>query len=159
MGDYIKWHLPILHSFEKNYSLVQVIELLRLSLNSGCTVNEAIANTLNLDLNNCFRERLKGWLRKVEQGDNISDAARKCKLGSSLAWAFDEKVNQGNTPVILETLENFYRLNYSYSVNLARYIMWPCVILAMGLIVGFVVFAVFSPGIYIINVLSGSIVP
>lgn len=159
MGDFIKWHLPILHSFEKNYSMVQVIELLRLSLNAGCTVNEAIANTLGLDFNNCFRERLKRWLNKVEQGDNISDAARKCKLGSSLAWAFDEKVNQGNTPLILETLENFYRLNYSYSVNLTRYIMWPCIVLVMGLIVGFVVFAIYSPAIHIIKVLSGSIVP
>jgi type IV pilus assembly protein PilC len=159
IGDYIKWHLPILHSFEKNYLLVQVIELLRLSLNAGCTVNEAIANTLGLDLNNCFRERLRRWLQKVERGDNITDAAKKCKLGSSLAWAFNDKINQGNTPVILETLENFYRLNYSYNVNLARYIMWPCIILVMGLIVGFVVFAVYSPGIHIINTLSNMVVP
>jgi type II secretory pathway component PulF len=159
IGDFIKWHLPILHSFEKNYSLVQVIELLRLSLNAGCAVNKAIANTLGLDFNNCFRKRLKKWLQKVERGENITDAARECKLGSPLAWAFDEKVNQGNTPVILETLENFYRLNYSYSVNLARYIMWPCIILAMGLIVGFVVFAIFCPGIDIINQLSGIVIP
>jgi len=33
MGDFTKWHLPVLHNFEKNYSLVHVVELLRLSLN------------------------------------------------------------------------------------------------------------------------------
>ncbi|MGB2866588.1 MAG: type II secretion system F family protein [Sedimentisphaerales bacterium] len=159
MGDFIKWRLPVLHNFEKNYSLVQVVEVLRLSLNAGCAVNDAITNTLDLDVNNRFRKRLKRWLKKVERGDNIATAIRKSKLGSPLAWAFDEKVNQGNTLTILETLESFYRSNYSYSVNLARFIMWPCLILIMGAIVGFVVYAVFSPGILIIESLSGKVLP
>jgi len=159
MGDYVKWHLPVLRSFEKNYSLVQVVELLRLSLNTGCTVNDAIKNTLGLDVNNCFKRRLQKWLEKVERGDNITTAIRESKLGSPLAWAFDEKVNQGNTIVILETLESFYRSNYSYAVNLARFIMWPCLILVMGVIVGFVVYAIFSPSILIIERLSEMVMP
>jgi type IV pilus assembly protein PilC len=159
MGDFIKWHLPVLHNFEKNYSLVQIVELLRLSLNAGCAVNEAIENTLGLDVNNCFKKRLRKWLDKVERGDNIAAAIRESGLGSPLAWAFDEKVNQGNTLTILETLESFYRTNYSYSVNLARFIMWPCLILLMGAIVGFVVYAIFSPGILIIEALSGKVLP
>ena len=159
MGDFIKWHLPVLHNFEKNYSLVQVVELLRLSLNAGCSVNDAIKNTLDLDVNNRFRKRLQRWLEKVEKGDNIAMAIRKSRLGSPLAWAFDEKVNQGNTLMILETLESFYRSNYSYYVNLARFIMWPCLILVMGAIVGFVVYAIFSPSILIIEALSGKVLP
>lgn len=159
MGDFLKWHLPILHRFERDYSMVQVVELLRLSLNAGCAVNDAIKNTLGLDVNNCFRKRLRKWLRKVERGDNIAVAARKSKLGSPVAWAFDEKVNQGNTLSILETLESFYRSNYSYSVNLARFILWPCVSLIMGAIVGFVVLAIFSPGILVITQLTGQANP
>jgi len=159
IGDYVKWHLPVLHNFEKNYSLVQVVELLRLSLNAGCTVNDAIKNTLGLDINNRFKKRLQRWLKKVERGDDIATAIRKSKLGAPLAWAFDDKVNQGNTLMILETLESFYRSNYSYYVNLARFIMWPCLILLMGLIVGFVVYAIFSPSILIIEQLSGKVIP
>ena len=159
MGDFMKWHLPVLHNFEKNYSLVHVVELLRLSLSAGCAVNDAIKNTLGLDVNNRFRKRLQRWLEKVERGDNIAAAIKESKLGSPLAWAFDEKVNQGNTLTILETLESFYRSNYSYYVNLARFIMWPCLILFMGLIVGFVVYAIFSPSILIIESLSGKVLP
>ena len=159
MGDFVKWHLPVLHNFEKNYSLVQVVELLRLSLNAGCTVNDAIKNTLSLDVNNCFRKRLRRWLQKVERGDNIAAATRKCRLGSPLAWAFDEKVNQGNTLTILETLESFYRSNYSYFVNLTRFIMWPCLILVTGAIIGFIIFAIFSPIILIITILSDMTIP
>jgi len=159
MGDFIKWHLPVLRWFERNYSMVQVVEMLRLSLNAGCPVNDAIQNTIGLDVNNRFKKRLKKWHRKVEQGNSISAAARKSKLSSALAWAFDEQVNQGNTPAILETLEAFYRSNYSYCVNLARFIIWPCVIVCMGIVVCFVVLAIFSPSIAIITNLAGSVAP
>jgi type IV pilus assembly protein PilC len=159
IGDFIKWRLPILHWFEKNYSMVQVVELLRLSLNAGCTVNGAIDNTLGLDVNNCFRKWLKRWLAEVERGENIASSAKRQGLSSALAWAFDEQVNQGNTLTILETLESFYRSNYSYRVNLARYIMWPCVTLIMGSIVGFVIYAMFSPMVVIINTLADSVTP
>ena len=159
IGDYVKWHLPILHWFEKNYSMVQVVELLRLSLNAGYTVDDTIKNTLELDVNNCFRKRLKEWLEKVKRGDNIAAAIRESKLGSALAWAFDEQVNQGNTLSILETLESFYRTNYSYYVNLARFIMWPCVTLVMGITVGFVLYAIFSPGIMVIKRMAELVTP
>jgi len=167
IGDFIKWHLPILHWFEKNYSMVQMVELLRLSLNAGCAVNDAIANTLNLDVNNRFKKRLQKWLAKVEAGDNIAAAARESRLGNTLAWAFsqggrltaDDRVNQGNTLAILETLESFYRSNYNYRVNLARFIMWPCVTLIMGVMVGFIVYAIFSPMVTIINHLANLVTP
>jgi type IV pilus assembly protein PilC len=145
IGDFIKWHLPVLHWFEKNYSMVQMVELLRLSLNAGCTVNDAIANTLDLDVNNRFKKRLQKWLAKVEAGDNIAVAARESRLGNTLA--------------ILETLESFYRSNYNYRVNLARFIMWPCVTLIMGAMVGFVVYAIFSPMVTIINHLANLVTP
>ena len=159
IGDFVKWHLPIVHWFERNYSLVQVTELLRLSLNAGCTVNGAIANTLNLDVNSCFRKGLRRWLTKVEAGENIADAARESGLGNTLAWAFDQRVNPGSTLTVLEMLESFYRTNYSYRVNLARFIMWPCVTVIMGLVVGFVVYAFFSPLIWIINEMTNLVYP
>jgi len=159
MGDFMKWHLPALHSFEKNYSLVHIVELLRLSLNAGCPVNEAFENTLALDVNNCFNKRLRTCLKRVERGESVAGAIKKSGLGASLAWAFDEKVNKGNTLSILETLESFYRSSYSYAVNLARFIMWPCLILMMGVIVGFVIYAIFSPGILIIERLSDMVIP
>ena len=139
--------------------MVQVVEMLRLSLNAGCPINDAIDNTIGLDVNNRFKRRLRKWHQKVERGDNISAAARKSKLGSALAWAFDEQVNQGNTPAILETLEAFYRSNYSYCVNLARFIIWPCIILCMGILVGFVVLAIFLPSISIIDHLVTLVTP
>lgn len=139
--------------------MVQVVELLRLSLNSGHTVNEAIRDSLSLDVNNRFRRLLRKWLEKVERGDNIADAARQSGLGDALAWAFDDKVNQGNTLTILEMLESFYRSNYSYKVNLARFILWPCGIIAMGSMVGFVIYATYSPVVALLRNMAENIYP
>ena len=159
VGDFVKWHLPILRWFELNYSLTQVVELLRVSLRSGCTVDQAIANAAELDVNGCFRRRLSRWHGDVVSGMDISVAASKAGMGRPLAWAFDQKINQGNTPAILESLESFYRSNYSYRVNLARYIFWPCSTLAVAAVVGFVVYAVFTPLVELIDQTARSVVP
>jgi type II secretory pathway component PulF len=155
IGDFFKWHLPVLHWFEYNYSMVHVIELLRVSLSAGCTVNDAIANTLGLDVNNSFRRRLAEWLDRVRRGENIAAAASQSGLGTGLVWAFE---GGANTPAILETLENCYRYNYSYRVNLARFIFWPCVNIAMGVVVGLIVYSFFAPMVAIINHLVSLVV-
>jgi type IV pilus assembly protein PilC len=154
IGDFLKWHTPIVRWFEFNYSMAQTVELLRASLRAGWTVNEAVKNTLGLDVNCFFRRRLAKWLRRIEAGDNITSAANSVGLGSTLAWAFDADINQGNTVAILEMLENFYRTNYSYRVNLMRFITMPCVTVLMGIGVGFVLYAIFSPMVAIISNLA-----
>ena len=159
IGDFIKWHLPILHWFENNYSIVQVVELLRLSLKAGSTVDESIANSLNLDVNNCFRKRLRKWLAKVQAGGDISAAAKESGVGNSLAWAFDQQENQDSTLSVLETLESLHRSNYSYRANLVMFMMAPSITIIMGAMVGFVAYAMFSPMVAIITYLANSVMP
>jgi type IV pilus assembly protein PilC len=157
--DFIKWHLPIKHWFELNYSMLRLVGLLRVSLNAGCSVNDSIRSSLALDINSCFRKRISKWLKRVERGENISSAAQKSKMGSALVWAFDDKANQGNTPAILEMLEEFYRSNYSYRANLAKFILEPCTVLMLGFIVGFVVRAMFEPMVAMVSYLADTATP
>jgi type II secretory pathway component PulF len=157
--DSLKWHLPVIRWFEKNRAMGQVVEVLRLSLQAGCPVNEAIRSTLQLDVNLLFRTRLVCWLRRVERGEEIGGSARRCGLGTALAWAFDGGAETGNTPAVLELLESYYRSNYSYRVNLTRFILWPCGIILLGAMVGFIVYAIFSPGVMVIRQLAESVYP
>lgn len=159
IGDFFKWHLPVLRSFERNYSALQVVEMLRLSLNAGATVNDAISNALCLDVNNCFKKRLQAWLDKVEAGENIGKAAKQSGLGGSLAWAFDANANQGNAPAILETLESLHRSNYNYRANLTSFIASPCITLIMAAMVGFVVYAIYSVPIALIYHTAEAVYP
>jgi len=80
-------------------------------------------------------------------------------LGNALAWAFDGGVETGNTPAVLEMLEAHYRSNYSYRVNLARFILWPAGIIALGATVGFVVFAIFSALVATLSQLTANVYP
>ncbi|MBN2133784.1 MAG: type II secretion system F family protein [Sedimentisphaerales bacterium] len=157
--DSLRWYLPIFHWFEKNRSTLRVVELLRMSLRAGCPVNEAIRGALDLDVNHCFRKRLGRWLERVERGDDIAASARACGLGSALAWAFDNKDSGVGTPAVLDMLQSYYRSNYSYRVNLARFILWPCGIILLGLAVGFVVHASFTPGVVVLEIMTGAIYP
>jgi type II secretory pathway component PulF len=157
--DFTRWHLPILHWFEKNYSLIPATEMLRISLEAGCTINQAIANALNLNLNYCFDKRLAGWLKNIEQGHNISDAARKNKLPASIAWAFDEKTNNSDAPAVLEVIEEHYRNNYTLKVNTIKFIASPCMIMTIGAIVGFTICALYSPMVSVIYHTAESFIP
>lgn len=150
MADLVRWVLPISHSFESDRSMVQTADGLRLALATGRTVDQAIATTLSLDTNLWFRRRLKAWLAAVQRGQDVAAAALQNRLAPALAWAFDTRVNQGNTPAVLEMIKSFYRSNYSYRVNLARLVLWPSVTVAMACVVGFVAYAVFSPMVAII---------
>ncbi len=159
LADSLRWHLPILHWFERNRAMVQVVDVLHMSLNAGCTVNEAIQSTLQLDVNLCFRKHLARWLQLVERGEPIGDSAHRCGLGHALAWAFDGGAETGNTPAVLDMLDVYYRSNYSYRVNLARFILWPVGIIMLGATVGFVVFAIFSALVETLSQIAANVYP
>ncbi|MCE5340084.1 MAG: type II secretion system F family protein [Planctomycetaceae bacterium] len=152
IGDFIKWHLPMVHWFENNYSNLQTVEVLKISLNSGSTLNQAIRNTIELDVNCRYRGKLKKWLRLVEAGENPAKSLKQAGLSASLAIAFDQ--NSENTLNVLEMLENVYRTNYSFRVNLARFILLPCVTILLGGVVGFVNYSVVAVMVEIITACS-----
>lgn len=157
--DLLAWRLPVVRRFEWDRCLVQTLELLRISLAAGCPVNDAIRSTLELDVNRWFRRRLQCWLMRVERGEDIAQSARGCGLGRAVAWAFDVGGGAENTPAILEMLESHYRSLYSYRANVTRYILWPVGILMLGLMVGFVAYAVFSPAVAVINAMALNVYP
>lgn len=159
IGDFVKWHFPFTHWFEKNYSLLKVVQVLKVSLNAGVTVDKAIENTLELDVNCWFRYRLSKWLAAVAEGENISIAAVNTGVGKTIGWAFDNNVNRSNTPEILEMLEEFHRNNYNYRVNIAKSIFWPFMIVGMGCMVGFVVYSLFLPMIAMLNFAIYNVAP
>ena len=159
MADTLKWRLPLLHWFEKNYSLTRTIELLRLSINAGAPLDHAIANACQLDVNHCFRKRLDHWRRAVNAGQDPALAALHAHLGRPLAWAFDQRVNPANTPAVLEVLERFYRSNYNYLLHLARTFLWPLVILTLAAFVGLVCYAMFVPLVELINQTALTAIP
>ncbi len=152
-GDWIKWHLPVVHWFERNYSQWQLTEILKIGLKAGHPVNTTVRNALSLDMNHCYRRRIAAWLRCIEQGDNLSRSAACCGIGRTIAWSLDESVNKGNAPTILASLEDVYRSRYNYRLNLLNAVLCPLMVIALGCVVGFVVLGMFLPMVKMIQVL------
>lgn len=158
IGDHIKWFMPIKHWFEYNNSVLGVVEMLRLSLTGGQTVDESIESTLKLDINLFYKKKLKKWLSLVRAGGDIAASAESAGIYGAIVWAFSQK-GPDNTLLILETLERLHRSNYSYKVNLLRFIMTPLIIVILGCMVGFVCFASFTPLVQIIYYLANNVMP
>lgn len=144
VGDFVKWHLPVVRWFEATRGQIQAAAMLRLSLSAGQTVDAAIANALGLDVNLCYRRRLRAWLARVESGENTAQAARQCGVGRGLAWAFEQQVG-GDTPAVLDTVERIGRANGRYAASLVRHIGSPILVILLACLVGFVVYGVFLP--------------
>lgn len=159
LGDWLKWRMPVQRGLEWNRALAQTAGFLKMSLESGATVDAAIAGAAELDVNNCFRRRLRRWHRLVTAGESAADAAHRCSLGSTLAWAFDAEINPNNAPAVLGNAESFYRSNYSYLAGLSRFILWPLTTVALAGVVGFVVYAMFMPLVTLLNMTMDTVMP
>ncbi|MHC4906682.1 MAG: type II secretion system F family protein [Planctomycetota bacterium] len=152
LGDRIKWNIPLLHWFEKTFANIYLAQTLRAGITAGYPVNIIVRHALGLDVNRCYQKRLEKWLNKIEAGDNIAQSAKICGLDKALCWAMDEKINKGNTPQILESLETLYHYQYNYRKNVFTAAAEPVIILCLGLCVGYVVFAMFMGVFSIIHV-------
>ncbi|MBP8604734.1 MAG: type II secretion system F family protein [Phycisphaerae bacterium] len=151
LSDWFKWHLPVIHWFEKTRAHLQLIEMLKVGLQAGWPVNTVIQNALDLDMNWCFRKRLEQWLSRVEEGQNIAKSAQQCGFDKALIWSFDESINKGNTPQILDALEHLYRSRYHYRINLMNAVCCPLIIVGLGCFVGFVIAGMYLPMVKIIE--------
>lgn len=152
MEDWVKWHLPAVHWFERMYSQVRLTEMLRVGLRAGYPLHTTLRNAMGLDVNHCFRGRMQNWAQQVEQGQHAGEAARQCGFEKTLVWAFDDRINKNQTLGILESLEEIYRSRYSYRLTLVNSIGWPFVILGLGLLVGSVVYAMYMGVFHILFV-------
>jgi len=159
IGDFLKWHLPVGRWFAQNRSMLRTVTVLRLSLEAGCTLDQAIAATVALDVNCCFRWKLRRWLSRVQRGEDVPKAARAVGLGRPLAWAFDQRANPGSTPAALETLETICRSNYNYRARLARFVGWPMMIVALGGMVAFVLYAMYLPVFEVSRITMETVLP
>ncbi len=141
--DLFKWHLPLVHWFEKNAANLQLCQSMRIAMQSGCPLDKGLQNAAGLDINWLYRKQIKNWLGRIKQGESTASAAKAAGLDKTLIWAFDEKINQGNTPGVLKNLEDSYRSLLTHRRRMVTEISWPFLIIAAGSGVGWVVYAMF----------------
>lgn len=159
LGDRLKWMIPVWHWFEKTIGNLYLVQTLRVGINAGYPINTILRNALGLDVNICYQNCIKQWLNQIEAGEDISTSAKNCGMDQPLAWAFDQRINKGSTPQVLEGMEDIYRCKYYYHKNVLAAISWPMMILGLGFMVGYVVFAMFMGTFSILFVILQQTIP
>ncbi len=153
--DTIKWYCPLLHWFEKTVSYVRILEYLQLAEAGGLTMDKTLANCLKLDVNLHFRRRLQNWHVQVLAGVPVSKAAREVGMSEAFVWAIDGETGPGNVGEALDMLEKNYSANLEYRASLLKEYLAPLVVIICSVMVGFVVYAMFLPMVYLIDATMG----
>lgn len=153
--DWVRWHLPFVHRFDRMFALIQLVETLNLCVRAGSPVDQAVSRCATLDVNRCFGRRIRRWHRLIEQGQSVSSAALKSGMPRAVAWAFDQNVNHGNAPEVLGMLEQMYGDRYVYHSNLLSIILGPCIIMMLAAVVCVIMLAIFLPMVSTITQLTG----
>jgi type IV pilus assembly protein PilC len=151
IGDRITWYLPGVHWFEKTRSMLQLLKVLRVGHEGGWPVPVVVRQALSMDMNLCMTSRVSRWLGEIERGEDLSRSARSCGLGNTLAWAMDGTLQRGSIADLLEMLEEIYRRQYQYRLNLLNSFLCPIMILILGTGVGFVIYSMFAAMVSLIT--------
>ncbi|MHC4561788.1 MAG: type II secretion system F family protein [Planctomycetota bacterium] len=144
-GDAIRWCLPPMRWVDRSAGRQTIAGVLRLSLSSGMTVDQAIASAAEMDVNGRWRARTRRWLERVRSGQSPSIAAGEAGMGPALTWAFDEQVNGGQTMAALEAVEEISGAQHHHLRNVSRSVIWPIIVLMLAVVVGFFVVAIIAP--------------
>lgn len=158
-ADSVKWHLPLVRWFERSHGNLQLCQHMRIALQSGCPLDQGLGDVTGLDINWYYRRQIEDWISRIRSGEKTAAAARAAGLDKPLAWAFDDTINRGNTPGVLENLEASYRGSISHRQRMLMEVSWPFLILAVGTMVGYVVYALFMGSFSLLMITLEYVVP
>jgi type IV pilus assembly protein PilC len=157
LRDWLQWHLPLRRGYERRRCLRQLIGYLQAALRAGLDLPQALRQSLALDLNQCYKNRIVRWTQRIEAGQPAGPAAQSAGMGRELAWAFSEP-NLRNLPAVLTMIDETTQNKTAYRDNWIRSVSFPLIILLLGGTVGFIMLAFFLPMIQIISIYTMSIV-
>jgi type IV pilus assembly protein PilC len=115
-------------------------------LSSGVTVLEALDVSSDALTNEVYRKNIKIAAEKVKNGSGLSDALKTSNIFPMIVIqmiAIGEET--GTLDKILEKLSGFYQKEVSNTVANLASIMEPMIMVVVGLLVAFLVFAVMMP--------------
>jgi len=145
--DFVKLNTPFVKTFVAQAEIAKFARTLSLLLKSGIPVHvgiELAAETLDNDA-------LKGYLRKavsgmLDHGETLTGSLKKIDSFPRLALnvvAVGEA--SGNLEAALDEVGNLYEREVNHAVKIMSSLIEPVLILVVGTVVGFIVFAMLLP--------------
>lgn len=151
IADWIRWHTPAWRQVEMSRGMRSILQAMRLGVRSGMSLEPAMRVAEVVDVNDQLKKRLERFRSLVDRGVDLHQAAHQAGLGEVAAVAMAAGKRGGDLDAALRYAADYYSAVASRWWILLRNISWPIGTLVLGVIVGFIVVALFQPLVALIN--------
>ena len=145
--DRISLSLPFLGNFLKNAHLAQFARSLHTLLKSGLPIRESLELCRQVLQNQAYKGNLDYLISEIERGEKIGQTLKK--FPNNFPLIFSQMVltgeKTGNLDEALSYLAQFYEEKVSSDSKRLSSIIEPVLIIFVGLLVGFIAFAIITP--------------
>lgn len=154
VADWIRWHMPGFGRIEMGRGMQQVLRTMRLGVRSGMSLDQAAGLAELVDVNQQLRPRIRRFGELLREGAPVREAARRVDLGEVTGVALAAGQRAARMDVGLRYAADYHGAVAGRLWAVLRNLTWPVCTLIMGIVVGWVVLALFLPLISLIDSVS-----
>lgn len=154
IGEAVRSSLPGVRRVEFGRGLAEMLRLMRTAVAGGMDLASAARLASSLRVNRYLRDRMLWFADLLEAGSRPADACRVSGLGPVLSTALAAGARSGNMDAALRYAADYHGALVTRWWIMLNSIAWPCCTVGLGLIVAFVVKALFEPLVELIRSVS-----
>ena len=155
IADWIRWHVPGFRRAVFGQGMSVMLRLMRHAVRSGMNLAPAARLAAGVDVNACLRRRMTHFADLLARGMDVGQASDAAGLGRVATTALAAGQRAGNMDAALRYAADYHDAIVSRWWIVLKRLAWPLSTLVMASIVGFVVLALFTPLVTLINCVMG----
>jgi type II secretory pathway component PulF len=155
--DRFVWATPVLHGIARDRGLADAYEFIADALRNGATLDRALAEAAQLEINNVLRDRLERWADAVQGGAGLTEGARVSQMPRLVVGMLATVRGVEAAADAFRFLARYYHSRYSRVAALLYGAAVPITVFFFGALVLTVAMAMFAPLVTLINSLSNDI--
>jgi type IV pilus assembly protein PilC len=145
------WHTPFARIVARDRGLADLCSIVGDGLRAGFSFNDALESALDLAINPALKKKVRRWLGLMQEGEGISDAARRVGLPALVVGMLGTAQLSGGMVETFGFLGRYYETRFSRAVVLFESALPPLTSLACGALVCVIVVNMFLPLIQLIQ--------
>ncbi len=150
--DTLKLHIPIMGQIVSKGSVARFSRTLGTLLSAGVPILEAINITADTSGNEVFSRALRRVHDSIREGDNFAEPLRQAKVVQPMVVnMIDVGEETGDLDKMLEKIADTYDDEVETMVSSMTSLLEPIMVISLGMIVGFIVVALFMPMVAMIQ--------
>jgi len=149
--DWVIWYTPLARKMAQDRGLADVCRMLASALRAGFTLDRAISESSDLQINRGLRVQINEWLFAMRKGLPIAEAAKKARLPKLLVGMIGSAQATGGMADVFDFLAQYYETRFSRAVLLIQGAAAPACAIFFGVLVCAICLSIFQPLITLIN--------